>query len=165
MIMNYKAASRKEYQFKRTAGQTAAANNAIKVDNKNVIDYTYIINQINGINWDKYSDLHLSAAGVKEIFEREMQQPYNIKSFDLGLVMVRIETHNHIIWIETFTNHYCIYDPDSGKQLYKYHSAENCRVYLFRKDKEFAIYAETFNPANLQAAGRYIDIDLRRETA
>lgn len=165
MIMNYKAISKKEYQFRRTAAQTAAANNAEKLDNKNVIDYSYIIDQINAINWNEYNNLNLSAAGIIELYELEMQQPHNKQSFNSGLVMIRLETRDYIIWIEAFTNHYCIYDPESGKQLYKYHTAENCRVYLFKKGIETAVYAETFNPVNLQAAGRYIEVNLHKEAA
>lgn len=161
MMMNYKAISNKNYQFRRTAAATAAANKAGKIDNKNVIDYSYIIDQISTIDWSAYNNLNLSAAGVIELFTREMQERHNKQSFDIGLVMIRLETRDYIIWIEAFTNHYCIYDPESGKQLYKYHSAENCRIYIFKKGIEAAVYAETFNPVNLQAAGKYIEVNYK----
>ena len=144
----------KNYVFKKTAGQTAKANDAQKVDNRNIIDYSYILQKLTELDTSNYNNIYFSAAAAAEQFRAAMQEYKNIEYYTGGYIYTRLNFYPYYIVIEAFTDHYCIYDNDSGRQLYKVHAADNCRIYIFHEAKDRALFAETYNPVGLQAAGR-----------
>ena len=151
----------KNYVFKKTAGQTAKANDAQKVDNRNIIDYNYILEQLNNLDTDIYNNLNLSRAGICEKFRAAMQEYKNIECYTIGgYIFIKLSFYPYSVSIEAFTDHYCIYDNDSGRQLYKLHTADNCRIFINHVAADHALFAETYNPSGLQAAGRYYEVNL-----
>ena len=151
----------KNYIFRKTAGTTAKANNLQKVDNRNLLDYSYILQKLEELDTEIYNNLNFSPAAICEKFRAAMQQYNNINCFEIGgYIYIKLNFYPFFVVVEAFTDHYCINDDDRGKQLYKIHAADNCRIHIFHEMREYAIFSETYNPAGLQTAGRYYGINI-----
>ena len=150
----------KNYVFKKTAGQTAKANDAQKVDNRNIIDYNYILQQLETLDTDIYNNLNFSPAAICEKFRAAMQEYSNIEAYQIGgYIYIKLSFYPFYVVVEAFTDHYCIYDDEKGKQIYKIHVANNCRIHIAHESKG-ALFSKTCSPAALLRAGRYYEVNL-----
>lgn len=148
----------KSYIFKRTAAQTAKANNAQKIDSRNIIDYSYIAEQINNIDLSEVENLHFSNAAIIERLADALTQRKTIEFFIVGgFLYLTLKIDRFTVVIESTITHYCIYDNESGRQLYKLHAADNLRISIYHEARDLPIIAKTYNqPAFLQMS-RYIE--------
>lgn len=147
----------KKYTFKKTATQTAKINNAVKVDNKNVIDYSYIVETLEKIDLAKYENLHFSNRALIEKFTEIMSDHKIISDYINGNLFAYFRIDNFYVLIESTVNHFSVYNDD-GKQIYKYHYANNARIGINHYNTN--IFYETFNHAAfVQLTSNYTEIN------
>lgn len=137
--------------FKPTAAATAKANsNTKKTDNKNIYDTSFIAECINNTEWNEYNHINLCAEFVlNRLNENRLTDGYNIISISL---------YPFKVVIESIPQTYCIYQD--GRQKYKYHYFDNCRVNILHESKSTPILTAVYNDQLFKSYKPYIEIDV-----
>ena len=92
--------------FKKTVGKTVKENNAVKIDNKNILDYNYITEQIDNIDISKVENLFFSRGAILERFKEAMKEQKYITEAETGFIYVDLNINSFKVVIESTINHY-----------------------------------------------------------
>jgi hypothetical protein len=141
--------------FKGTAAQTAKANNAQKIDSKNILDISYILETIASMDISSYENLRFSKSAIIEAFTEKM------KSYkDDSYIFVPLKIDRFIINIESAIFRYYVYSTEKNKQIYRYHSADNCRIAIYHDSQRSPVFFETYNPERFTQSYRWTEAEI-----
>ena len=149
--------------FKKTVGKTVKENNAVKINNKNILDYNYITEQIDNIDISKVENLFFSRGAIIERFKEAMKEQKYITEAETGFIYVDLNINSFKVVIESTINHYAIYDAEGYKRLYLYHYANNCRITIYDSTSNYPVYTNMFNKVGFGNMSRYYHENVRED--
>lgn len=147
--------------FEKTAAKTAKTNNVYKHDNKNVIDYNFLVDHIAHL---PECDLPYSTKqAIACMVQTQITDFINIKNFlSNSMISINFRSGQYLIYITATIHHYCVYDKASGKQLYKYHFTDNCVISIYDSIRynSMPIYHNMENEKSYKQFSSYIEINI-----
>ena len=148
--------------FKGTATATAKANNAQKIDNKNILDISYLIDTINSLDIEQYNNIYFSKSAIIRLLTEAATEDYTIRTGATmgGYIAKSITLDKFRITIETQLKTIYIYSHESGKQLYRYRIADNARIAIFAEGKPTAVFYETYNKVEFEKMCRSSEVEI-----
>lgn len=138
-------------EFKRTPAATIKANrNTARsaAGNKKIVDFSYLCDCLNSIDWNQFNNLQISAAGIAEIIAGKIAA---IDPEYDTMPVIKVTTFDYVFYIHLQPQRYIITDQDDYKILYNYYYHDNMKIVMYSRFSDMPVFSAEFNPHKCQA--------------